>query len=66
MQIKYPVKGQKKWEGQGCEVLSDAKEALVTQMIASQRSAPQCSVKRSSRHQKSAETTQAAMLIWLG
>ena len=59
------VKGQKRWEQQGCEVLLDAREKQVIQMRTSQRSASQWWVNLHSRHHRNAEITQAALLIWL-
>ena len=55
----------KKWEQQGCEGISEGveKRPLVIRMISSRRLCASVLEKLQSRHQKSAETTQAAIQI---
>ena len=45
-------------------LLLDAREAQLVRMSTSQKSASQCWVKLQSQHHRSADTAQAAMLIW--
>ena len=62
MNVGICNKRRKKWEQQGCEELSKGEQ--VTRLRSSRRLAHQSWEKLQSR-QRSAETTRAAMLMWL-